>query len=297
MNGIWYGKHSDVEGKPFGGLAVIVPLLKRMGVEEIIDQHLPVDDQADFPHAKLLSVLIAARAHKPVALSNIAQWAQDTFAHVVFDMPLEKRNDDRFGRSLDAFFEQRHSILSSIALRVVEVFRVQLQDLHYDPTHILFTGSYEQAEAREGAADVDAKGRISNLRSDGSLKPAHITKGRAWTMPPTARSGLSVHVDEYGPLPLFGHTIDGNQNGHTSVQEHLALMGQHLPTIKGTLISDRGTYLIGHLLWLKAPVAKPSCPLLGTSSANSSRPTNRALGDQQMEKYQCCEPSALASGL
>ena len=179
MNGIWYGKHSDVEGKPFGGLAVIVPLLKRMGVEEIIDQHLPVDDQADFAHGTILSVLIAARAHKPVALSNIAQWAQDTFAHVVFDMPLEKRNDDRFGRSLDAFFEQRHSILSTIALRVVEVFRVQLQDLHYDPTHILFTGVYEQAQAREGAADVLDGDRVDAARLDPANVSGELALGRA----------------------------------------------------------------------------------------------------------------------
>ena len=66
----------------------MVPLLKRMGVAEIIDQHLPVDAQAEFSHGKVLSVLIAARAHKPVALSNIAKWAKDALADVVFGMPI-----------------------------------------------------------------------------------------------------------------------------------------------------------------------------------------------------------------
>lgn len=255
MNGTWYGKHTDVEGAPLGGLAVIAPLLNRMGVAGIIDQHLPVDQQADFPHGTILSLLIAARAHEPVALSNVSDWAKRTMADLFFGMPLEKINDDRLGRSLDAFFDQRHSILSSIALKVVEEFNVPLRDLHYDPTHVLFTGAYEQAQARDGAADVDAKGCITATRSDSSLKPAHVTKGRAMDDAPNGSKmihvGLSVHVDEYGPLPLFGHTIDGNQNGHTSVQEHLALMSKHLPTIKVALISDRGTYSIGHLLRLE----------------------------------------------
>lgn len=40
-------------------------------------------------------------------------------------------------------------------------------------------------------------------------------------------AGLGVHVDRYGPLPLWVHTIDGNQNGRTAIQEHLALFAKH----------------------------------------------------------------------
>jgi hypothetical protein len=54
------------------------------------------------------------------------------------------------GRSLDAFFRQRHSILAHLALHVSKEFKVPLAELHYDPTHILFEGAYENAEPREG---------------------------------------------------------------------------------------------------------------------------------------------------
>ena len=64
-------------------------------------------------------------------------------------------------------------------------------------------------------------------------------------------AGLGVHVDRYGPLPLWVHTIDGNQNGRTAIQEHLALFAQHLPTLKLAQISDRGTYSFGHLVRLE----------------------------------------------
>jgi transposase len=269
---VWYGNLTEVEGTALGSLAVIAPLLERMGVAAIIDRHLPVDAQAEFPHGRLLSLLIAARVYSPVALSNVAEWAGQSGADILWQIAAEKLNDDRLGRSLDAFFEQRHSILSSLALHIAEEFDVPLRDLHYDPTHVLFTGAYADAQPRAGvvgsASDSDS-GRGSGsgtkrrrgaeqtsfVRSDGTLEPAHITVGRAMDDVPRGAKmihvGLGVHVDRFGPLPICGHTIDGNQNGRTAVHEQTELLRQHLPTLKMTIISDRGTYSVGHLLRLQ----------------------------------------------
>src|SRR5207237_2461342 len=63
-------------------------------------------------------------------------------------------------------------------------------------------------------------------------------------------AGLCTHVDEFGPLPLFGHTVDGNQNGHTAVAEQFALLRKHLRLAEVTMFSDRGTFSVGHLLRL-----------------------------------------------
>ena len=51
--------------------------------------------------------------------------------------------------------------------------------------------------------------------------------------------GLGVLVDQYGPLPICGHTIDGNQNGRTAMHEQAELLRKHLPALKLTIISDR----------------------------------------------------------
>ena len=61
---------------------------------------------------------------------------------------MEKITDDRLGKSLDAFFGQRHSILASVALTVSREFGVDLSEVHYDPTHILLHGAYELSEPR-----------------------------------------------------------------------------------------------------------------------------------------------------
>jgi len=250
-----YGGQAEFESVALGSLAVIAPLLKRMGVEEIIDQHLPADPQAEFGTGALLSLLVAARLYSPVALSNVAEWAAESGADILWDIPAAKLNDDRLGRALDRFFGQRHSILSSLALKISKEFGVPLREVHYDPTHILFTGAYADAKPRRGVVAERTDGTGREILSDGLLDPAHITRGRAMDDAPKGSRmihvGLCVQVDEHGPLPIYGHTVDGNQNGRHAVHEQFELLRKHLPSLALTIISDRGTFSAGHLLRLK----------------------------------------------
>ena len=250
----WYGNQSDAEARDFGALAVIVPLLERMNLQGIINQHVPTDEQADFDCGSVLSLLVAARLCNPVALSKVDDWAKQSGADFLWGIPAEKLNDDRLGRALDRFFSKRHTVLARLALHVCKEFDVPLKELHYDPTHLLFEGAYENAEARNEVVTYEAG--EERIHSDDALAPAHITKGRATDDAPKGSRmvhvGLATHVDEYGPLPVFGHTIDGNQNGRKAVGEHLALLRKHLKPRELTMISDRGTFSVGHLLRLKA---------------------------------------------
>ncbi|MCB9924369.1 MAG: DUF4277 domain-containing protein [Planctomycetaceae bacterium] len=248
MSIAWYGNQSAAESCNFGSLAVVWPLLDRMNVAGIINRHLPADAQAEFEHGSVLSLLIAARLYNPVALVNVAGWAGESGADILWDIPVEKITDDRLGKSLDAFFTQRHSILASLALHIADEFSIPLSELHYDPTHILLHGAYEQSEARGDLQEGE------HVRSDDDLAPAHITQGRPMSDAPKdvqmIHAGLCTLVDEFGALPIFGHTVAGNQNGHTAVAEQLALLKKHLHPPELTMISDRGTFSVGHLLRL-----------------------------------------------
>jgi len=244
----WYENQSTAESCNFGPLAVVWPLLERMDVASIINRHLPADTRAEFDHGRVLSLLIAARLYNPVALINVADWAADSGADILWDMPVEKMTDDRLGKSLDAFFTKRHSILASVALHVANEFDISLSEIHYDPTHILFHGAYEQSAPRSDASEED------RVRSDTQLPAAHITTGRPMSDAPKdvkmIHAGLCTVVDELGALPIFGHTVDGNQNGHTSITQQLSLLQKHLKPPALTMISDRGTFSAGHLLRL-----------------------------------------------
>ena len=243
----WYGNQTDanVEGRNIGTLAVIAPLLDRMNVAQIINQHLPADPQAEYDYGTALSVLIAARTFSPLGLVNVGKWAAESGADLLWNIPAEKLHDDRLGKALDAFFTQRHSILASFALHVSQELGVPLSEVHYDPTHILFQGAYEESEPRD---ELPAD---ETIPSDEAMPAAHITKGRR--MEDAAHggrmvhAGLCTHVDEFGPLPIYGHTVGGNQNGHSAVAEQFALIKKHLKPPELTMISDRGTYSIVHL--------------------------------------------------
>jgi hypothetical protein len=140
--------------------------------------------------------------------------------------------------------------VAALALHVSHEFDTPLEEIHYDPTHLLFHGAYEASQAR-GALQTEA----GEVRSDGRLAPAHITAGRPMSDAPKdvqlIHAGLCTVVDEWGPLPIFGHTVSGNDNGHTAVAEQLALLRKHLRPPQLTMISDRGTFSVGHLLRLE----------------------------------------------
>lgn len=280
----WYGDQSSAESCNFGALAVIWPLLERMGVAEIINRHLPADPQAEYDHGTVLTLLAAARLYSPLALVNVARWAEESGADILWNLPPEKITDDRLGKSLDAFFTQRHSILASLALRIAREFDVPLTELHYDPTHILLHGAYEDSEPR---GELQAG---ETIRSNDQLPPAHITTGRPMSGAPQdvqmIHAGLCTVVDEWGPLPIFGHTVAGNQNGHTAVAEQLALAKKHLKLTELTLISDRGTFSAGHLLRLRE----------AGFAAIAAAPWDdfRALFDQQQEKLKWKQASYLS---
>ena len=58
-------------------------------------------------------MLLAARLSHPLALVNVPRWAEESGAEYLWGIPAEKLNDDRLGRSLDALFTQRHSVLAA----------------------------------------------------------------------------------------------------------------------------------------------------------------------------------------
>jgi transposase len=237
----WQGLPATHEVLNAGPLALLTPLLERLDLAGIINQHLPADPQQQLSHGDVLSLLVAARLCQPTALVNVADWAKKSGADLLWNLPVDKLNDDRLGRSLDAFFEQRHAILGSATVHALALAEMSLERLHFDTTHLTFSGVYPAAQARP--ADLD----FAQV-SDADLPPAHITRGYLSKDDKMVQAGLTAVVDSRGALPIFCHVVDGNRNGHTAVREQVELLRRHLPLPKQLLhISDRGTYSLEHL--------------------------------------------------
>jgi transposase len=70
---------------------------------------------------------------------------------------------------------------------------------------------------------------------------------------------LTTFIDKLGPLPIFGHTISGNQNGRTAIRQQQAMIERLFKPQSLTMISDRGTFSVGHLLRLQDAKSNAIC--------------------------------------
>jgi hypothetical protein len=236
----WHGTPQADEVVQLGPLALLQPLLQQLDVAALIDRHLPADPQQEFSHGRVLSLLLAARLCRPTALMNIPAWAHNSGADILWDLPADKLNDDRLGRALDAFFEQRHSILAGVTHQALRLVEAELHRLHFDTTHLTFCGAYTTSEPRPPTA-------LEELRGDGQLPAAHIRHGYL-TRDRMIQVGVSALVDDLGALPVFGHALDGNRNGFTAIREQYQLLRAHLPLADDLLlVSDRGTFSAEHV--------------------------------------------------
>ena len=244
MADVWHGPTLTDQSRLFGPLALIAPLLQRLDVAAIIDRHLPPDPQLAFSHGRILSLLLAARLCQPTALVNIPAWAERTGAALLWDVPGTALNDDRLGRALDAFFQQRHSILTSVAVQTIAVAELSLDYLHFDPTHLIFHGAYASSQPRPDTLAWPPT-------AAGDVPPAHLTHGYG-ADEKLIQVGVTAVVDELGAVPLLSQCLDGNHNGHTAVQQQSDwLRAAGLLRPGALLISDRGTFSVEHVARLE----------------------------------------------
>ena len=246
----WKGAALALEARHWNELAIFQPLLEKMDIHGIIDRHLPPDPQLEYSHGQVLTLLLAARLQNPVALMNVAAWARDSGAEIFYDVPAEKLNDDRLGRALDAFFTQRHAILASVAEHVVRTFELPTERLHYDPTHLLFEGVYDQAKP------ISKELPMPSETPSADFPPAHITHGYR-DKRKMIQVGLLAVVDDLGAVPIYGHTLSGNRNGVTAIEQQVHLLEQDLqpllppPPVSVLMVSDRGTFSAEHVARLQ----------------------------------------------
>jgi transposase len=247
----WHGPTLCDNTQHFGPLALVAPLLHRLDVAAIIDRHLPPDPQLAFSHGQVLSLLLAARLCQPTALINIPAWAADTGAELLWDIPADCLNDDRLGRALDAFFSQRHSILTSVAAQAIHVADLPRDRLHFDPTHLCFAGAYQSSQPRSLATPWPPSPATD-------VPPAHITHGYGDDAK-LIQVGVTCVVDDLGAVPLLSQCLDGNANGHTAIRQHSDwLLAEGLLRPGTLLVSDRGTFSAEHVTRLH----RHGCPVL-----------------------------------
>lgn len=182
-----------------GALPVVAKLAERLGLVEAVDRFCPIRSVAEYTHGQVVLALVANRLTHPRPLSSFEEWGDDFAVAETLGIASCKLNDDRLGRTLDGLAEHLAEVLNLVARRAIERFGISIAELHWDLTHLAFSGSYD---AQEEEYPQVKHGRTPER-----------------TIIRQIRTGLLVSAD--GAVPLLSESFDGNREDTSSVEPAL----------------------------------------------------------------------------
>ena len=84
----------------------------------------------------------------PEPLYRIGQWAEKAGLTDYYGVTAEQLNDDLLGRALERLAKYAERGRSGVGHRMIKVFKVQVNQIHFDITDVELYGAYEQAVRR-----------------------------------------------------------------------------------------------------------------------------------------------------
>jgi hypothetical protein len=238
----------QLASQALGALPILGQFLDRLGLEQVLERHLPDDDpRVLLAAARTIKVLVLNLCVEREPLYGIGEWARRFEAGALSLEPGEVALlcDDRVGRALDRLFDaDRASLLTELTLRAISEFGVDCSQLHNDSTSITLHGEYLQADGRErGGQSTAAAKRGHNKEHRGDLKQWISTQAPDWVEAcrrPGKRNGDPDLVWRVCPAPF--PTTEGYRITwvHSSAKQH------HDESARAERI-DRARHALGEL--------------------------------------------------
>lgn len=246
-----------VRTEKVGALPIINRILKRLRLEELLDEYLPPDDQrVKVPATKALLVLLRNLLISREPLDGMGEWAAG-YAPDLLDLTPEQLkglNDDWVGRALDYLFRSdKAAFVRAVILHMVGEFGVSLQQLHDEPTTITFHGKYSHV-AEEGThhrPDVKQLAYILTLSDDGGV-PVHFRMASGNTNDEQTRQETWDLLRELAGRHNFLYVADSK----VATGENMAYLDEHggrfiavLPRTRGEDNAFRTSLREGKIFW------------------------------------------------
>ena len=195
----------SLHSKRLGPLPLVNHFLQRIGLEQLLDKHVPTRDRrSTVAHAQALGVLLRSIIVEREPIYR-QQESAVSFAAELFGLSAAQMwqlGDDRIGRALDRLFDaDRAALLTEVVLSVGEKFAVRFSELHNDSTSVRFCGQYR-----------GASGHLIRDRT-----PPAITYGYSKDHRPDLKQLLFILTTEAeGGVPVQFRVADGNTNDSTT---------------------------------------------------------------------------------
>jgi hypothetical protein len=147
----------EFETRTVGPLVLTTPVLRRLGLAEIVDRVCPIAEQADMGHGVVAELAVQCRLTEPQALYDMPDWA-DRYGIAALYSELERAeqlNDDRVGRMLDAIYDRRAVIWGELIACAARMDEIDLSRLHADSAPIKFAGLFADQPEGEGVPRLE----------------------------------------------------------------------------------------------------------------------------------------------
>ncbi|MDQ4075371.1 MAG: IS1634 family transposase [Chloroflexota bacterium] len=202
-----------------GAVPLVLPILKRLQVAEIVDEHCRGKEQV--PHGTVVSALALNRLMAPQPLYKVGEWLGDTILEDALDVEAEQLYDSRLGRTLDDIHPQLAAIWEEIVVQAVVQYNIDLSQVHYDITSIYFEGAYDASETIDYGYSRDQR-------------------------PDAKQRNLGLNVTGQDGIPLAYRVLAGRTADRTTPLENMQALQQLLerahqvaPARDFLLVSDR----------------------------------------------------------
>jgi len=211
--------------RQFGRVYLGLALWRRLGLHTCL-QALLTAGREDLGWDQIACVLTLGRfCAQPSELSLAERWYDDTALEDLLGVPLEKINDARLYRGLDALLPHKDALCQHLLQKYRDWFGVQFEFLLYDVTSTYFEGLAQKNEKA-------ARGYSRDQRPD--CKQVCI--------------GLVVSPEG---LPLAYEVFAGNRNDVTTLEEIVTMMEDKYGQPRRVWVLDRGIVSEQNLAWLR----------------------------------------------
>lgn len=185
-----------LEIKNIDCLGVLGEIWDELGLTQVVNEHVPVDDQVGMAPGKVLKALVLNIVGGRDPLYRVQRWAEQVPLNIVVgeDMRAEQLNDTTLGRHLDRLFEAgAEGVFNAACLRVVDVEGIRLERMQGDTTSRLVFGAYRHEE-------------------DDAIS---ITRGHSKDKRPDLKQMMYGLVTSVDGVPLVGQVLSGNTSDKT----------------------------------------------------------------------------------
>ena len=176
-----------------GALPVIVDYFERLHLGAIINELVPWE--GGIPLGTLVEIMAANRLLNPKALFSVGTWAEKAGLTNYYGVTAAQLNDDLLGRALERVAQHAGGIEAALVTRVVKVFKLQVNQIHFDITDVELYGAYELGELAEGQSPPTPRPAYGRTKS-GRKNVKQI--------------GVGLNVTADGGVPIGHLALDGN---------------------------------------------------------------------------------------